>query len=424
MSPPPNHPPKDVTAAAPAKAEASPAGAAPQSPVPDYQNFSDHQTAAPRPNSAPMATTRKGFIPIPGTGAAVRFGASPRVDAVESLRNDGNPNEFVTSSIPVQGQSGYDGPSQFTLQGKGTRLDVDLRGSTPGGSGYRLYYENDFFGDSSSPGMTYRLRHLYAQGRNFLVGQTFTAFMDADAAPDTVDYEGPNARVNVRQPQIRFFLPVTQGQHFSVSFEQPSSQIDTSAAGFAAGSVPWTRWPDLAMNYRVEGKRGHLQVALLGRDLAYETGAGDVRSVIGWGASVSGVLRASEADWFDLQVAYGEGVARYLKDTAGLNLDAALDAQGRLEAIPLFAPMIAFTHRWSPDWRSTLSYGYVRVSPPESLGGSALRETQYASANLMWRPLRGAWVGLEALWGQKVTMDGARGTGNRINFVVKYDFPR
>jgi hypothetical protein len=48
---------------------------------------------------------------------------------------------------------------------------------------------------------------LYGQAWNLLVGQTFSNFMDIDAFPDVVDYEGPNGLVNKRQPQIRYTQP-------------------------------------------------------------------------------------------------------------------------------------------------------------------------------------------------------------------------
>ena len=48
----------------------------------------------------------------------------------------------------------------------------------------------DFFGTNST---TPKLRHAYGQAKNFLVGQTFSNFMDPDAGADTLDYQGPNA---------------------------------------------------------------------------------------------------------------------------------------------------------------------------------------------------------------------------------------
>jgi hypothetical protein len=390
--------------------------------VPEYQNFADHQSAAPRPEAAQLVPSREGFIPVPGTALGLKFDATARVDAIENFGNAGNPNEFIPSSMPVQGQSGYGGPDQFGMEAKGSRLSLDMRHWGPEGSDYRLYYENDFFNDSTSSAMSYRLRHLYGQWRNFLIGQTFTGFSNPDAFPDTVDYENVNAVVNLRQPQVRLIVPVTSHQHLTLSFEQPTSQIDTSAAGFAPGAFATTPWPDFTVNYRYEGKAGHLQMSLLARDIAYDAPTGG-QSVFGWGASLSGVLHLSRREnWLDFQLAYGEGMARYIKDAAGQNLDAALDEYGRLEAIPVFAPMIGFTHEWSERWRTTATYGYVRVDAPATLGGSALRNTQYASLNVMWHAPFRAWLGLEYLWGEKETQDGAKGTANRLNFVVKYSF--
>ena len=392
-----------------------------RSQIPDYQNFSDHQTPAPRPDNVPLDPDLKGFIPIPGTQSMIRIGGAARVDAIENFGNNGNPNLFLLSSMPVDGQLGFGGPGQFGMQAKGTRISFDIRRSGSASGPFRVYYENDFYNDSSSPAMSYRLRHLYGQGNNFLLGQTYTAFMNPDAFPDTVDYIGPNAMVDVRQPQVRIVAPLSERQHMTFSLEQPNSQIATSDPGYPAGASPINRYPDLALNYRFVGQGGHLQIAGLARSLGFDAPAAPERTVLGWGLSLSGALNFPGKDRFSFQAAYGEGIARYIKDTVGLNLDAGLDARGRLKAIPVFAPMIGYTHQWTERWRSTATYGYVRVDPPASMGPWALRNTRYASLNVMWQPTKASWMGLEYLYGTKETMNGAEGTANRLNLVFKYD---
>ena len=57
------------------------------------------------------------------------------------------------------------------------------------------------FGTNST---TPRLRHAYAQVLNVLLGQSFSNFMDPDAGPDTLDFQGPNAQVSIRNPQFRY----------------------------------------------------------------------------------------------------------------------------------------------------------------------------------------------------------------------------
>ena len=68
----------------------------------------------------------------------------------------------------------------------------------------RAFIEGDFAGDSN----TLRLRHAYGQWRRALFGQTWSTFSDPEAEPDGIDFEGLNAIVLFRQPQIRWSLPV------------------------------------------------------------------------------------------------------------------------------------------------------------------------------------------------------------------------
>ena len=80
--------------------------------------------------------------------------------------------------------------------------------------------------------------------------------------------------------------------------------------------------------------------------------------------TLGGALNLFEKDKLSAQVTYGEGVARYINDLSGENIDAALDG-GRLEAIPVFAAMAGYTHHWSEHWRSTVSGGYVHADAPD-----------------------------------------------------------
>jgi hypothetical protein len=163
----------------------------------------------------------------------IKPGGSAWVDTADGSSGNGHPNWFVPSMIPAEGEPDAGGSSELTLQTKGSRLSFEVRRpALPTGLPMRIYYENDFFGDSSSKSMSYRLRHLYGQGDNFLLGQTYTAFMDVDVWPDTLDYQGPNAMANRRQPQLRaIFVPSNQ-VHYFVSLEQPGSEIDTGLSGF------------------------------------------------------------------------------------------------------------------------------------------------------------------------------------------------
>lgn len=403
-----------------------PAGALPKKAtlIRDADAFLDLQNAAPRPHNAPLDPKLKGFIAIPGTDTMFKIGGSARLDTIVDLKNNGNPNQFVPSSIPVPGEAGWDGGERSALHAKGTRLSLELRRPVPFDGSLRIYTEYDFFDDSASNSMRFRARHFYGQAWNFLIGQTFSAFMDVDAFPDVVDYQGPNAIVNRRQPQIRYTWPVYEGatkvQLFG-SIEQPDGKIDTGTGEFTAESSVVNHTPDFVVGARWEGEKGHLQAAGVFRELSFESdGDQSSRDVFGWGASLSGSLNLFEKDKLSVQATYGEGVARYLNDLSGENLDAAF-TDGELEAIPVFAAMVGYTHHWNDHWRSTLSGGYVHVDAPESLGRFTIDQTLYGSANLMWHPTSSFRMGLEYLYGRKETLDGSERDAHRLNFVVRYD---
>ena len=70
---------------------------------------------------------------------------------------------------------------------------------------------------SSHNSTTPRLRHPYAQVANFLVGKLSQLYRP-DAFPDTLDFQGPNGMVSLRNPQLRYGFALTPSTtlHFSV----------------------------------------------------------------------------------------------------------------------------------------------------------------------------------------------------------------
>jgi hypothetical protein len=397
-----------------------------RSAIPDYDAFNDQQ-AAPRPDNRPVDPALKGFIPIPGTKSMIRFGGSARLDTIYDFQNNGNPNQFVPSSFPVPGEPGADGGPETTIQAKATRISFEARRPVGEEGQLRIYNENDFFNDSTSPNMSFRVRHFYGQAWNLLIGQTFTTFMNIDSWPDVVDYAGPNAMINRRQAQIRYSPSIYHGvgeMHLLFSLEQPGSDISTNATGVPAGADPVSKAPDGVVAWRWEGDVGHMQLSGLFRSIGYDAPSGQDQTVFGWGSSASGAFNLFQTDKLLWQLAYGHGMARYVNDLGSADLDAALDDSGQLEAIPVFAAVVGYTHEWSKHFRSTASFGYVNADPTTSLGPFAIETTTYASANLVWHPTSSFRMGLEYLYGTKETQSGAEHDGHRLDFVFRYDLVR
>ena len=385
-------------------------------------SFLDEPWSPSRVNDAPNDPSLTGFIPIPGTSAIFKIGGSARLDVIADDSNNGNPNEFIPSSFPVPGQPGAGSPSRSQVQAKGSRVTFELRRPLGQDNNLRIYYENDFFGDASTNTMTYRVRHLYGEAWNFLVGQTFSNFMDVDAFPDVIDYEGPNGLVNTRQPQIRYSQPFLDTRlQLAVSLEQPNAQIRLTDPVYGSDASTVNRRPDFAAHVRYEAKRlGHLQLSGIYRYLSYDnnnTGQG----VPGWGVSLSGGLNLFAHDALTAQGTYGEGIARYIRGPSGANEDAALDSHGNLRALPVWGVAVGYTHVWDDKWKSTVSYGYAHVDTEASSGQFAFAHSNYVSGNLIYQWSPSFRLGIEYLYGTKEVRNGASHDGQRLNFVVQYD---
>ena len=389
----------------------------------DRNTFLDDQWPAPRVNNAPIDPSLRGFLQIPGTNTIIKFGGYARLDVIADDSNNGNPNEFIPSSFPVPGQPNAGSPSRAQVEAKASRITFELRRPIGEDNNLRVYFENDFFGDSSLNTMTYRVRHFYGQAWNVLVGQTFSNFMDVDAQPDTLDFEGPNALVNVRQPQIRYTQPFLDTRlQLAFAVEQPTSQINTgNEKVYGRGASPVNRAPDLTGHIRYEDKKlGHLQLSGIYRYLSFDndnTGQG----ISGWGISGTGEINLFAHDALTFQGTYGNGIARYIQDPSGQNEDAAIDSSGSLRALQAWGVSVGYTHQWFDKWKSTASYGFTKVNTDPSNGEFAFDHSHYVSANLVYQWSPSFRMGLEYLYGFKEDRNDQSHDGQRLNFVLKYD---
>ncbi len=348
-----------------------------------------------------------GSILIPGTDFSVKFGGRIKADAIHDFDAIGNTDAFKTSTIPVPEVSS-DGNTRF--HARDTRLHMDVR--TPSELGeIRGYVEMNFFGSGDS----LELRHAYAHTDHLLFGQTWTNFMMIESRPETLDFEGPDGSVFLRQTQVRWTQPVGDDGRWTIALEDPSSDV-TAPVGSAGEQV----LPDLTTGYRHDHGRGHLFVGAALREIAYNGAQSD--SELGWGANFSGRVDTSGKDNFRFQVAYGHGVARYIEDLRGLGLDGALDGSGDLEALPAYGGFLSYQHFWSDDLRSTAVFSATGVDNSAGQAATALKRTTYASANLIWAAAKRMDIGVEYLLGMRENNDGQDATANRLQFSLTYSF--
>ena len=122
-----------------------------------------------------------------------------------------------------EGEFGDDG--EFFASVRQSRLGVKSLTPTRFGD-LKTTFEFELFGVGADAGQTtFRLRHAWGELGKFGAGQTWSAFMDIDVFPNSIEYWGPNAMVFYRNIQARY-TPWSDGDsRFAITLEKPGGVV-------------------------------------------------------------------------------------------------------------------------------------------------------------------------------------------------------
>lgn len=403
-------------------------GDAEPSTLPPQQSVSENADSASRvDNEAPPTNPDlKGFIQVPGTQTIVRLGGYAKLDTIYDTGAIGYPDAFVTSTIPVPRPR--DDAGNFTMQARQTRLSLEIRRPTVFDESLRFYFETDLFGGGAG-NYGLRLRQAYGQLGNTYAGFGWSAFADLDALPDTLDFEGPPGAIAPRQAGIHQFVRLDEHDSLTIAAENPTSQISAyqpvTPDVIVDGVHPTQHVPDLILALRTEHEWGHLQLGGVLRQLGYTNYEQSDRVVAG-GAQLSGSFKLGPSDpYSDLLMFaadWGKGIARYMADTDGLDLDALVGPDGKLHTLDDIGAHLAYTHYWNSNWRSNLVYGIARIQHSPLLSSDAYHDANYGALNLLWTPAPTFTAGIELLHGRLMEQDNRSNDDTRIQGSVQYSF--
>jgi hypothetical protein len=384
--------------------------------IQQYETFSQDPVAAPRMDNAPLDPRYPGYFRLPGTRTFLKIGGYFKTDFIYDLKPAGDTERFIPSTIPIPTPVGV---NNATVSIRPTRINLDFLIPTESVDNVRFFLEADMFGSSAT---TPRLRHAYAQVKNFLIGQSFSNFMDPDSGPDQLEFQGPNGQISIRNPQLRYSFRVGEKSSLRFSVEKPSSDVAFKTPEFSA--LPNNPSPDFTLTYRHDMDSGHVQLSSLFRSVAAYLPDGRSDSVFSWGINFTGSQRLIGRDTFVYQGAYGHGIERYINDTSGLGIDAGVQGQTdpHLKATPVVGTYGAYQHFWLPQLRSSAFYGFVQVQNTDQMTSSTFHKSDYSGANIIWNPIGSLNVGTEFLYGWVVKKDGSSGNAPRFMFSAKYNF--
>lgn len=266
-----------------------------------------------------------------------------------------------------------------------------------------------------SNGYAPEIRHAFLSYENWLMGQTWSTFMDVASLPDSLDFIGnTDGVIFARQAQVRY----TNGG-WQVALENPETTVTPNGGG-ARIVTDDNSIPDVVVKYNHAASWGSLAVAVMARQLAIES-AGMDDTTNGYAVSVSGKYNVSATDDIRFTINSGEGLGRYI----GLNTsnDAVLDAAGKLDAIKVTGYALAYKHAWADKWRSSLIYSAQTIDNDEQLTGLAVTDnTSSYAVNLIYQAASKLMFGVELRHATREILSGDEGDLNRIQFSAKYDF--
>jgi hypothetical protein len=357
-----------------------------------------------------------GAFAIPGTSAALRIGGFVKMNVIQSLDAVGAQNRFIVGTIPT-GQIGS-GDSEAELTVQQSRLNLELREDSDFGP-LRAFVEGDFAGE----GDTFRLRHAFGQFRDLMAGKTWSTFMDTEASPEEVDFEGINGRINVRQAQVRWFPSIAEDWNLLLALEDPTPDI--------TGGDGVSQIPDLVASVQRRVRdRWNVKGALLLRTLRARWDLDPTKrdEATGWGISISG---HRNVDWWDnprdklfVQMNFGKGYGRYINDLATVGGQDAVfdDTNGSLSVLPVWSSYVSLQKWWRDGLRSNFTLSAVRINTKGFQPDDAYDNTRRASANLIWSPTWRLDLGGELLWGRREDKDGSSGSAAQFQASARYRF--
>jgi hypothetical protein len=313
-----------------------------------------------------------------------------------------------------------------------SRLGVKSWTTTSVGDLYTIF-EFELFGTGVDAGQTtFRLRHAYGELGAFGAGQTWSAFMDIDVFPNSIEYWGPNGMVFFRNVQVRW-MPMKGANALTIALERPGASADAGALADRIeianiqGRFPA---PDLSGHFRMNRDWGHVQLSGIVRLIEWDDTLDDAFDLsgneVGWGAHVSTNVKIAR-DTIRASVVYGEGIQNYMND-APVDVGLASNPGNILtpvigEALPMLGIVLFYDKTWSDQWTSTIGYSRLDIDNSDLQTGDAFKVGQYGLVNILYTPIPSVMLGPELQWGQRENnSDGFSVDDVRIQFSAKYKF--
>ena len=380
-----------------------------------------------------VETARKGFQQAPnpqfiftapnnkfmlGLGATVTLRTS--YDFIGAMGNI----DFVPYDIPMT--KGYANQQRVMMDASTSRLFLKAIINTPCVGRIVIYSDMDFRGGEQFSYIP-RLRSAYIQLCGLTLGRDVTTFCDLNAAPTTIDFEGPNA-YNFRFTEMIRYEHSFLRNHLTLGIAAEVPSVSATYGDFFSPIMQ--RVPDGIAYVQYawgENRASHLRVSGVIRDMYLHNNTTDENTTqLGWGVQLSGHISITR--WVDLYMngVYGKGITPYIQDLTGLPYDCAYNPQEptRMQTMPMWGWQAAAQVNIIPKvmW---VAAGYSMVGLEKHngfLSDNEYRQGDYLFVNAFWKIARNFTVAAEYLHGSRENMDTLKESANRVSIMAQYNF--
>ena len=351
-------------------------------------------------------------------GGQVTLRASYDFDGISGAQ------DFIPATIAVPGT--YATRQKFGLDGTTSRIFLKAIANSKKLGRVTLYFSTDFRGGGTNS-YTPRIRSAYVSFKGFTFGRDVTTFCDLNAAPNTIDFQGPNAYNYFFSTMIRYEHSIYRDiLKFGVAAELPNV---SGTYGDSFASIP-QRVPDFPVYMQVNwgrNKESHFRASAVFRDMyLHNESTGNNTSLFGWGVQASGNIKVAGPLQLFFNGVYGEGITPYIQDLSGIGLDFTPNPHNprSIQTMPMYGWQAAAQIDLVPN-KLAISGGYSMAEVCRRNGAYAddeYRRGQYVFGNIFWDLAPCCQLAAEYLYGTRENMDGMKGHANRVNLMVRYNF--
>ncbi|NRF68407.1 porin [Aquincola sp. S2] len=343
-----------------------------------------------------------GSFRLPGSETSLRFYGFAEAHAIHDIREPG-PSDLFTDLMfqPLRNSGTQKGKTKLTA----STSRFGFESSTPTGVGsFNTKVEADFYSYGSGNRNRLRLRHAYGEYAGFLVGQTWSTFMDLDNLPETVDFNGPIGAPFSRRTMIRYTYNNPQFAKLTFAIEDPEDQ-------FGGGSAN-ERMPQFVARFDKSFDWGAINV----RGLAHEKrSGGDTKRGGGLGVGMS--FKLGDSDLLMGQWARVDGDIDQMYGSNGYDIDADT---GALTFDKNKGFVLGWAHTYSGQLRGTVAFGRNDADRATALADN--KRLQQLFVNVIYSPIKNIELGAEVILGERRTFAGDKGQMRRVDLMGRYSF--